>query len=173
MYLKRVDSHIYGGMPMELQKTNKDVMTTNFSTISADGSLREAYDAIKMNLEGPPHLPGLIVLDNKGRYAGVLTVDDFMHELRGLYRDACDKPGEKEWMAEFFNQCGLVGIKKVSEIMSAKRLSIRTSDRFEKSCELVLYKKLRLLAVVDENSKPVGVITRRRVLTEIASRIFK
>jgi predicted transcriptional regulator len=173
MYLKRVDSHIYGGMPMELQKTNKDVMTTNFSTISADGSLREAYDAIKMNLEGPPHLPGLIVLDNKGRYAGVLTVDDFMHELRGLYRDACDKPGEKEWMAEFFNQCGLVGIKKVSEIMSAKRLSIGTSDRFEKSCELVLYKKLRLLAVVDENSKPVGVITRRRVLTEIASRIFK
>jgi predicted transcriptional regulator len=164
---------MYGGMPMELQKTNKDVMTTNFSTIRADASLKEAYDAIKMNLEGPPHLPGLIVLDNRERYAGVLTVDDFMHELRGLYRDACDKPGEKEWMAEFFNQCGLVGIKKVSEIMSGKRLSIRVTDRFEKSCELILYKKLHLLVVVDESAKPVGVITRRKVLTEIASRIFK
>ena len=158
---------------MELQKTNKDVMTTHFSTVRADANLKEAYDAIKMNLEGPPHLPGLIVLDNKGRYAGVLTVDDFMHELRKLYRDACDKPGEKEWMAEFFNECGLVGIRKVSELMSAKRVSIGTSDLFEKSCELILYKKLHLLAVVDENSKPVGVITRRKVLTEIASRIFK
>jgi predicted transcriptional regulator len=27
--------------------------------------------------------------------------------------------------------------------------------------------------VVDETSKPVGVITRRKVLTEIGSRIFK
>jgi len=164
---------MYGGMPMELHKTNKDIMATNFSTIRADASLKEAYDAIKMNLEGPPHLPGLIVLDNKGRYAGVLTVDDFMHELRKLYRDACDKPGEKEWLAEFFNECGLVRIRKVSELMSAKRLSIGTSERFEKSCELILYKKMHLLAVVDENSKPVGVITGKKVLTEIASRIFK
>jgi predicted transcriptional regulator len=158
---------------MELQKTNKDVMTANFSTIKGDASLKEAYNKIKMNLEGPPHLPGLIVLDNKGRYAGVLTVDDFMQELRRLYRDACDKPGKKEWMENFFNQCELVGIKKVSDIMSGKRLSIGTSDLFEKSCELILYKKLHLLAVVDENSKPIGVITRRMVLTEIASRIFK
>ena len=158
---------------MELQETNKEVMTTHFSTIGADANLKEAYDAIKMNLEGPPHLPGLIVLDNKGRYAGVLTVDDFMQELRGLYRDACDKPGKKDWMEKFFNQCELVGIKKVSDIMSGKRLSIGTSDLFEKSCELILYKKLHLLAVVDENSKPIGVITRRMVLTEIASRIFK
>ena len=158
---------------MELQRTNKDVMTTNFFTIRADANLKEAYDAIKMNLEGPPHLPGLIVLDNKGRYAGVLTVDDFMNELRGLYRDACDKPGKKEWMGEFFNKCGLVGIMKVSEIMSGKRLLIGVNESFEKSCELILYKKLHLLAVVDEDSKPVGVITRRKVLTEIASRMFK
>jgi predicted transcriptional regulator len=158
---------------MELQKTNKDVMTTNFSTIKGDASLKEAYVEIKMNMEGPPHLPGLIVLDNRGRYAGVLTVDDFMQELRRLYRDSCDKPGKKEWMENFFNQCELVGIKKVSEIMSGKRLSIGASDLFEKSCELILYKKLHLLAVVDENSKPIGVITRRKVLTEIASRIFK
>jgi len=80
---------------MELQKTNKDVMTTHFSTIGADANLKEAYDAIKMNLEGPPHLPGLIVLDNNGRYAGVLTVDDFMHELRGLYRTPVTSPAKK------------------------------------------------------------------------------
>jgi predicted transcriptional regulator len=82
------------------------------------------------------------------------------------------KPG-KGLDGKFFNQCELVGIKKVSDIMSGKRRSIGTSDLFEKSCELILSKKLHLLAVVDENSKPIGVITRRKVLTEIASRIFK
>ncbi|MGE5255175.1 MAG: HPP family protein [Hyphomicrobiales bacterium] len=158
---------------MELQKTNKDAMITNFSTIKADANLKEAYDEIKRNLEGPPHLLGLIVLDDKGRYAGVLTIGDFMQELRKLYRDACDKPGKKEWMEKFFDQCELVGIKKVSDIMSGKRPSIGVSDLFEKSCEMILYKKLHLLAVVDESSKPIGVITRRMVLTDIAPRVFK
>ena len=158
---------------MEFQKTNNDAMTRDFATIRADAHLKEAYEAIKRNLEGPPHSPGLVVLGNDGKYAGVLTIDDLMKELGRLYRDACDKPGKKNWVDAFFSQCELVGIKKVSEIMSGNRLSTRAGDSFEKSCELILYKKLHLLAVVDENSKPVGVITRRKVLVEIASRLFK
>jgi predicted transcriptional regulator len=160
-------------MPMELEKRNNEVMAPDFSTISADASLKEAYASMEKNLQGPPHSPGLVVVNEKGKYAGVLTMDDLMNELRQFYRDACDKPGKGEWIAAFFNQCEILGIKKVSEIMSAKRLSIRSGDRFEKSCEWILYKRLNLLAVVDENSKPVGIITRRMVLREIGSRMFK
>jgi predicted transcriptional regulator len=151
---------------------NNDVMIRNFSTIKADADLKEAYDAIKKNLEGPPHAPGLVVLDNAGKYAGVLSLDDFMKELARLHHAACDKPGKKEWIAAFFNQCELIGIKKISEIMSGKRLSVRGGDDFEKSCGLILSKKLNVLAVVNENAKPVGIITRRKVLEEIAPRIF-
>jgi predicted transcriptional regulator len=158
---------------MEPQKTNKDVMTSDFSTTKADASLKEAFDGIRKNLEESPHSPGLIVIDDKGKYAGVLTLDDFMSELRQLYRDACDKTEGKEWMARFFNECELMGIKKVKEIMSGKRLSIKSGDSFEKSCGLILRKKLNLLAVVDEESKPVGIVTRRNVLTEIGPRMFK
>jgi len=156
-----------------MKRTNNDVMTSEFATIKADAHLKEAYDAIKKNLEGPPHSPGLVVLDDRGKYAGVLTIDDLMKELGRLYRDACDKPGKKDWVDAFFSQCELAGIKKIAEIMSGKRLSLGASDSFEKSCELILYKKLHLLAVVDENSKPVGIITRRKVLTELAPRMFK
>ncbi len=158
---------------MVLKKTNKAMMTANFPTIKADAHLKEAYAAIKKNLEGPPHSPGLVVLDHKGKYAGLLTVDDLMQELARLYRHACDKPGKKDWVDTFFSQCELVGMKQVSEIMSGKRLSIQAGDTFEKSCELVLYNKLNLLAVIDADSKPVGVITRRKVLVEIAPRMFK
>jgi predicted transcriptional regulator len=158
---------------MELQKTNNDVMIRDFATIKADAHLKEAYDAIKKNLEGPPHSPGLVVLDNDGKYAGVLTIDDLMKELGRLYRDACDKPGKKDWVDAFFSQCELAGIKKVSEIMSGKRLSVGAGGSFEKSCELILYKKLHCVAVVAENSKPVGIITRRKVLTELAPKMFK
>jgi CBS domain-containing protein len=63
---------------MALERTNNEVMSRDFSTISAEAFLKEAYNALKKNLEGPPHAPGLVVLDSKGKYAGVLTVDDFM-----------------------------------------------------------------------------------------------
>jgi predicted transcriptional regulator len=160
-------------MAMELNKTNREVMTRDFATVTADASLREAYDAIRKNLEGPPHSPGLIVLDKENKYAGVLTVDDFMRELSRLYRDACDKPGKKDWVERFFNECELAGIKQVSHLMSGKRQTIGAGDSFEKSCELILYKKLHLLTVVDEAARPVGIITRRKVLTELAPRMLR
>jgi predicted transcriptional regulator len=157
---------------MESKKTNHAVMTRKFSTIKADAHLKEAYDAIKKNLEGPPHAPGLVVLDQSGKYAGALTVDDFMKELARLYRHACDKPEKKDWFETFSDQCELIGIKEVSAIMSSKRLSIREGDDFEKSCQLILENKLNLLAVLNENAEPVGIITRRKVLEEVAPRIF-
>jgi predicted transcriptional regulator len=159
-------------MVMQGKKTNNEVMTRNFSTIKADAHLKEAFEAIKKNLEGPPHAPGLVVLDRAGKYAGVLTVDDFMKELARLYRAACDKPGKKDWFDAFFDQCELIGLKQVSEIMSGKRLSVREGDDFEKSCELILKDKLILLAVVNQNAEPMGIITRRKVLEEIAPRIL-
>ncbi len=158
---------------MELKKTNKDMMTVNFPTIKAGAPLKEAYLAIKKNLEGPPHSPGIVVLDNEGKYAGLLTLDDLMKELYRIYIDVCDKPGKKQWFEPFSDQCELMAIKKVSEIMSGKRLSVQVGNDFEKSCELILYKQLNLIAVVDDKSKPVGIITRRKVLVEIASRMFK
>jgi predicted transcriptional regulator len=158
---------------MALKLTNNEVMSRAFDTISAEATLKEAYQALKKNMEGPPHAPGLVVVDKNGKYAGVLTVDDFMKELARLHRSACDKPGRPEWLENFFGHCEIVGMMKVAEIMSGKRLSMRSRDMFEKSCELILYKKLHLLVVVDDNAKPVGIITRRKVLEEIAPRMFK
>ena len=158
---------------MEPQKMNKDFMMSDFFTINANADLKEAFESIKETLEECPYSPGLIVVENDGKYAGVLTLGDFMSELRRLYRDACDKTEGEEWMARFFNECGIMGMRKVSELMSGKRLSVKSNDPFEKACALILRKKIDLLAVVDERSSPVGILTRRQVLTEIGPRMFK
>jgi predicted transcriptional regulator len=159
-------------MIMPGKKTNDKVMARKFPTIKADAHLKEAYSAVKNNLEGPPHSPGLVVLDKAGKYAGVLTIDDFMKELARLYREACDKPRKMNWFQSFSDQCELIGIKQVADIMSGKRLSVREGDDFEKSCELILKDRLNLLPVVNENREPVGIITRGKVLEEIAPRMF-
>jgi predicted transcriptional regulator len=157
---------------MEFNQTNKEMMTVYFATIKGDALLQEAYAAIRKNLEGPPHSPGLVVVNQEGKYAGLFTLDDLMKELSGLYRQACDQPGKKGLGASFFNLCELAGIKKVADLMSAKRLAVQAGDSFARACEMILGKRLNLVAVVDANSKPVGIITRRKVLVEIAPRMF-
>jgi predicted transcriptional regulator len=148
------------------------MMTANFAVINGDAHLKEAFEAIKNNLEGPPHPPGLVVVDGAGKYAGLFTLDDLMQELAGLYRQACEQPGKQGWGPSFFNLCELVGIKKVADLMSAKRLAVQAGDNFATACEMILSKKLHLVAVLDENLKPVGIITRRKVLVEIAPKMF-
>jgi len=149
------------------------MMDSIFITVSTEAYLQEAFEGLKQSLEKSPHSPGLIVIDNKGKYAGVLTLADFMNELRKLYRDACDKAGEKELMAVFYSECELKGLRKVYELMSGKRPSIKSDESFEKACELILRKKLDFVGVVDQSSVPVGIITNKHILAEIGSRMFR
>lgn len=92
---------------MERKMANNDVMTRDFSTIKADAHLKEAYDAIKKNLEGPPHAPGLVVLDHAGKYAGVLTVDDFMKELARFYSRLAISWGRRSGSRRFSTNASL------------------------------------------------------------------
>jgi predicted transcriptional regulator len=158
---------------MNLSQKNGDVMKSEFATVNQDASLKEAFEVVQANLEGPPHSPGLVVLNKAGGYAGILTVDDLMSELSRLYSDACDRPGTKDWADTFFNRCEIAGVEKVSNIMSGKDLAVSVGDTFDRSCEMILSKKLNLLPVVDASSKVVGIITRRQVLTELAPKMFK
>jgi predicted transcriptional regulator len=154
-------------------KKNSEVMHKEFASIDAQAGLKEAFEAIRKNLEGPPHSPGLVVLDEKGKCAGMLTMEDFMKELSMLYHDACDKPGQKDWADKFFNQCEIAGLRKISNIMSGKGVTVAAGDDFEKACELILDRNLNLIPVVDQSSKVVGIITRGMVLEDLGPKMFK
>lgn len=125
------------------------------------------------NLEGPPHSPGLVVLEERGRYAGMLSMDDLAKELSRLYNEACDKPGQRDWADRFFNQCEIARVRKVSEIMGGKEVSVEAGDGFESACELILGKNLKMVPVVGLGLKVVGIITRRMVLQELGPKMFR
>jgi len=154
-------------------KKNSDVMHREFASISAKAGLKEAFQEMKKNLQGPIQSPGLVVLDEHGKCVGLLTLDDLMKELGMLYNDACDKPGQKDWADKFFNQCEIAGMREVSAIMSARGITVDAGDGFESTCELILGKNLNLVPVLDEASKVVGIITRRTVLDELGPKMFR
>jgi CBS domain-containing protein len=155
-------------------KSNKDMMSREFASIGENASLKEAFEAIMKNLAGPPHSPGLVVLNKEGLCTGLLTVDDFMRKLGMLYNDACDRPGEKDWGDRFFNQCEIAGMEKVSGIMSGKGIMVDTDVDFDQSCELILSKNLHMLPVVETGTARVaGIITRRKVIEELGPKMFR
>jgi predicted transcriptional regulator len=153
-------------------KKNSEFMNSEFASISGEAGLKEAFEAIKKNLEGPPHSPGLVVLGQQGKCTGMLTVNDFTRELGMLYHDACDKPGQKDWADKFFNQCEIAKARKVLDIMSGKGATVDAGDSFDNACELILGKNLKMVPVIDEHSKVVGIITRRMVLEELGPKMF-
>jgi predicted transcriptional regulator len=157
---------------MENKKIS-EVMHTEFASINAENGLKEAFEAIRKNLEGPPHSPGLVVLDEQAKCVGMLTMEDFMKELSMLYHDACDKPGQKDWADKFFNQCEIAGVRKISNIMSGKGMTVGPDDDFDKACEMILDGNLNFVPVVDDRSKVVGIITRRMVLEDLGPKMFK
>lgn len=155
-------------------KRNKDMMSKEFASISEDATLKEALEAIMKNLAGPPHSPGLVVMDKEGRCTGLLTMEDFMKKLGMLYNDACDRPGTKDWGDRFFNQCEIAGVEKVSGIMSAKGIMVDADGDFDQSCELILSRNLHALPVVETGkAKVAGIITRRMVIEELGPKMFR
>jgi hypothetical protein len=84
------------------------------------------------------------------------------------------------WLFQGLTLVGLPGVLPVSSgqdcstHLRAGRLQAakhQPGDKSAKSGKWILSKKLNLLAVVRDNSKPVGIITRRKVLLEIVPRI--
>jgi CBS domain-containing protein len=154
-------------------KKNSEIMHTEFDTISAEAGLKEAFEAIRKNLESPLQPSGLVVLDERGECAGVLTINDLMKELSMLYHDACDRPGQKDWADKFFNQCEIAGARKVLGIVSSRGESVHAEESFETACELILGKNMKVIPVIEGNSKIVGIITNRMVLEQLGPKMFK
>lgn len=154
-------------------KKNREIMHTEFNTISAEAGLKDAFEAIRKNLEGPLQPSGLVVLDERDECAGVLTMDDLMTELGMLYHDACDRPGQKDWADKFFNQCEIAGARKVLGIVSGRGERVDAEESFETACELILGKNLKVIPVIEQGSKVVGIITNRMVLEGLGPKMFK
>jgi CBS domain-containing protein len=138
----------------------KDIMVTDVPAISVRTSVAEAIRTMKRNFGDESFLnaaPGLIVLNERGGLAGILTPQSIITALlNGAPNSGSDEP-------YFASLCSRIKDFPVSNIMEHQPISVTQDAQLSDVAELFLKLRFQRVPVVDGN-KVVGIIYRSRLL---------
>ena len=141
----------------------KDIMVTDVPAISVRTSVAEAIQTMKRNFGDESFLnaaPGLIVLNERGGLAGILTPLSIITALwDGAPNGGSDAP-------YFASLCNRIKDLPVSDIMEHQPISVTMDARVSDVAELFLTHRFQRVPVVD-GKKVVGIIYRSRLLFAI------
>ena len=141
----------------------RDIMVTDVPAISVRTSVAEAVRMMKANFGDESFLnaaPGLIVLNERGGLAGILTPLSIITALLdGAPRGAYDE-------SYFASLCDRIKDLPISDIMEHQPISVTQDARVADVAELFLKHRFQRVPVVD-GKKVVGIIYRSRLLFAI------
>lgn len=112
----------------------QNIMSKNLVTISAEHEDVATQSAIRMDTF---QISSVVVVDNEGKLAGIMTKSDLARIFSSLYGGIC----------------------KVADYMSKKIITCRKSDSLTFALDMLNKNKISRLVVTDNEGKPVSVIT--------------
>lgn len=128
------------------------IMSTPVLTVKKDDSVRDAARIMYNNRIG-----SVVVVDEEGKVVGILTERDLIY-LIAL--------GKREIFTEY----------PVWQIMTENPITGRPDENIIEALGKMKDAKIRHLPVVDENNKPIGMVSIRDILeiiTSLAQSIFR
>jgi CBS domain-containing protein len=138
----------------------RDIMVTDVPAISVRTTVAEAARMMKANFGDESFInaaPGLIVLNERGGLAGILTP---LSIITALMENA---PAGSSDAAFFASLCDRVKDLPVSDIMEHQPISVTQDARISDIAELFMKHRFQRVPVVD-GKKVVGIIYRSRLL---------
>jgi CBS domain-containing protein len=138
----------------------RDIMVTDVPAISVRTSVAEAVRMMKANFGDESFLnaaPGLIVLNERGGLAGILTP---LSIITALIEGA---PEQGSDAAYFATLCDRIKDLPISDIMEHQPISVTQDAQVRDVAELFLKHRFQRVPVVD-GKKVVGIIYRSRLL---------
>ena len=138
----------------------RDIMVTDVPSISVRTTVAEAVRTMKSNFGDESFMnaaPGLIVLNERGGLAGILTPLSIITALMdGAAADQSDP-------AFFASLCDKIKDLPISAIMEHQPISVTMDAQMRDVAELFLTHRFQRVPVVD-GKKVVGIIYRSRLL---------
>ncbi len=138
----------------------RDIMVTDVPTVSVRTSVAEAVRMLKSNFGDESFMnaaPGLIVLNERGGLAGILTPLSIITALL----DGAATSGTDE--AFFASLCDRIKDLPISAVMEHQPISVTQDALVSDVIELFLTHRFQRVPVVD-GKRVVGVIYRSRLL---------
>ncbi len=150
-----------------MTKIVADIMTPNPVVVEAKTLLN---DAIKLLAEG--HFSGLPVVDEEGKLVGILSETDLMWQETGVetppYITFLDSVIYLKNPARYEKEIHKALGQTVGDVMSEKPISVKPDQLVREAAKLMHSKDIRRLAVVNEEHKVVGILTRGDVVRTMA-----
>jgi DNA-binding response OmpR family regulator len=178
------DAHGMAKKGIKREKKAGDIMipVEEYTTISARATVKEGIEALKKSYEGLVSTDkimetghrSILVFDDKGDLAGILSILDLIAAVRPAYLTA-PKPSMADtlqyspmfWTGLFTSQAKGLSDKKVGEIMSDPPPMIDEETNLMEIADTLYTQNARRLAVV-QGSKVVGVVREQEIFFEIA-----
>lgn len=140
--------------------TARDIMVTDVPAISVRTTVADAVRTMKANFGDESFInaaPGLIVLNERGGLAGILTP---LSIITALMEGAPAGPSDEEFFASL---CGRIKDLPISDIMEHQPISVTQDARISDIADLFMKHRFQRVPVVD-GKKVVGIIYRSRLL---------
>ena len=137
----------------------KDVMSTDFDTISQNAPIEDAIDMIlngKIRKTGHKTI-SIIALDECGQLAGVISMYDILYHLRPDFLNLSFTADSFLWTGQLKALVDALKGKKVSQLMSKNVMSASLDEHIIVILDNMVKNKYRRLPIL-ENNKPVGII---------------
>lgn len=154
-----------------------DIMREEFATVRKDQPLSEAMAALRAMRKSQPDAQAVVVLDDEGRYWGVLTTwgvleayEDCMRKIGATGRSA---QAEIDFEAVMRDSCLECCPRSTAAYVRRDAPTIKPSETFIEALSLFLATR-RNTIVVEEGGKPIGlahVSDLFRALDEAAAKL--
>ncbi|KAF0219183.1 MAG: hypothetical protein FD174_2269 [Geobacteraceae bacterium] len=146
----------------------RDIMITDVPVISMKAQVGEAIIVLKDNFGDESYLnaaPGLIVIDEKGELAGILSALTIMKAL--LDSVPADKKPEEPDAAFYDTLCHNIRDRLVEDVMDWQAISVTEDANLLDVADLFVKNRFQRIPVV-KGKKVVGIIYRSRLLFAMA-----
>lgn len=136
----------------------RDVMSPVTDFLSPEDTLQEAV--VKMHTgksnEGLG-VRGMVVLDEQGEIAGVLSIKDIIRATIPVYLDP--KLARFSWDGMLEKMAESIACSKVKDFMSEEIVTVTDNASLMTCADLLIKKYLQRLPVVSEEGRVVGIVT--------------
>ncbi len=129
------------------------IMTARIVTVEMDDRLevvKEIFDTMKFH--------HLLVVDEHKKLSGVLSDRDLLRALSPYVGSATETARDLATLN-----------KRVHQIMTRRPITLRQESGIAEAVELLLKNRISCLPIVDDDFKPVGIVSWRDLLRTLAS----
>jgi len=129
------------------------IMTARIVTVEMDDRLevvKEIFDTMKFH--------HLLVVDEHKKLSGVLSDRDLLRALRPYVGSAAETARDLATLN-----------KRVHQIMTRRPITLRQESGIPEAVELLLKNRISCIPIVDDEFKPVGIVSWRDLLRTLAS----